>query len=44
MTGSVDLGIRHFTGSGLVTLAPLGGVAMIAGWLLLTAAALLQPR
>jgi uncharacterized membrane protein YgdD (TMEM256/DUF423 family) len=35
----IDLGVRHFTGSGLVALAPIGGVAMIAGWLLLAAGA-----
>jgi uncharacterized membrane protein YgdD (TMEM256/DUF423 family) len=39
----VDLGVRHFTGGGLVALAPLGGVAMIAGWLLLAAAAVSRP-
>ena len=37
---SADLAARHFTGSGLFPLsAPLGGGAMIAGWVLLIPAA-----
>ena len=38
---SADLGARHFLGNRLFPLsAPLGGLAMIGGWLLLTVAAL----
>lgn len=40
-----DLAARHLTGAALVPMsAPAGGVAMIAGWLIVAAAGLLTPR
>jgi uncharacterized membrane protein YgdD (TMEM256/DUF423 family) len=41
----LDLAVRHFTGGRLFPMsAPFGGVAMIAGWLLLALAALFGVR
>ncbi len=40
-----DLVTRHFSGHSLVPYAaPLGGLGMIAGWLVLCAGAFLKPR
>lgn len=48
-TGAVlfcaDLGARHFLGQGLFAMvAPLGGMLMIAGWLVLAAGAIVMGR
>jgi uncharacterized membrane protein YgdD (TMEM256/DUF423 family) len=40
----LDLGVRHFAGGGLFPLsAPIGGTAMIIGWLGVTLSALVRP-
>ncbi len=42
---TADLGVRHFGGASLFPYAaPLGGTAMIAGWLIVALAGLLRPR
>lgn len=40
-----DIGMRHFIGSGLFPFsAPLGGMAMMAGWVIIAISALFQTR
>jgi uncharacterized membrane protein YgdD (TMEM256/DUF423 family) len=42
---TADLAVRHFANTGLFPMpAPVGGLAMIAGWGLLVVVAVLGPR